>query len=103
MNVESERFRSAPSYYAVASSSPLSELVDERIAAIYELGLDNIQLSPGAGAPPKEQPRFSTGLVDLMRRLQPFSEKPAGVELKNGLHHHARPRLPAPGPVGHTT
>jgi uncharacterized protein (TIGR02186 family) len=32
MNVESERFRSAPSFYAVASSRPLSELVEERIA-----------------------------------------------------------------------
>ena len=44
MNVESERFRSAPSFYAVASSRPLPELVDERAAAIYELGVQNLPL-----------------------------------------------------------
>ena len=54
MNVESERFRSAPSFYAVASSSPLAEMVDDRIAAIYELGVDNLQLSPGAGSTPRK-------------------------------------------------
>ena len=53
MNVERVRFRSAPAFYAVASSRPLSQLVDERTAAIYELGLDNLQLSPGGGASPR--------------------------------------------------
>ena len=52
MNADSNRFRSAPSYYAVASSKPISALVDERTAAIYEMGLNNLQLSPGGGALP---------------------------------------------------
>ena len=63
MNAESERFRSAPSFYAVASSSPLSELIDDRVAAIYELGLEYLQLSPGAGATPQEQRRFESGQI----------------------------------------
>ena len=50
MNADSGRFRSAPSFYAVASSAPVRELVDERTAAIYELGLQDLQLSPGGGA-----------------------------------------------------
>ena len=49
MNADSNRFRSAPSFYAVASSRPISDLMDERTAAIYELGLHNLQLSPGGG------------------------------------------------------
>jgi hypothetical protein len=56
MNAESSRFRSAPSFYAVASSRPISELVDERTAAIYELGLNNLQLSPGTTALPESAP-----------------------------------------------
>ena len=52
MNADSSRFRSAPSFYAVASSKPVSELVDDRTAAIYELGLSNLQLSPGTTALP---------------------------------------------------
>src|SRR6185312_787359 len=41
MNADSSRFRSAPSYYAVASSKPISALVDDRTASIYELGIHN--------------------------------------------------------------
>lgn len=100
MNVESERFRSAPSFYAIASSRPLSELVDERIAAIYELGLEYLQLSPGAGATPEEQERFETGLVDLMRGRQLYFEKPDGVEITGGVLYRARISIPARVPVG---
>lgn len=38
VNAESARFMSAPGYYAIATSRPIDELVDERTAAIYELG-----------------------------------------------------------------
>ena len=41
MNADSNRFRSAPSFYAVASSRPIADLLDERTAAIYELGVHN--------------------------------------------------------------
>lgn len=103
MNVESERFHSAPSFYAVASSRPLSQLVDERLAAIYELGLEFMQLSPGAGATPDEQRRFETGLIDLMRRRQLFFEKPDGVEITQGVLYRARLNIPARVPVGDYT
>ena len=63
MNADSSRFRSAPSYYAVASSRPISSLVDERTAAIYEMGLGNLQLSPGGGALPEKERRFEIGLL----------------------------------------
>ncbi|MGQ0659644.1 TIGR02186 family protein, partial [Sphingosinicella sp.] len=68
MNVERVRLRSAPSFYAVASSRPLSRLVDERTAAIYELGLGNLQLSPGGGADAETMQRFERGFIDLRRR-----------------------------------
>ena len=103
MNVESTRFRSAPSFYAVASSRPLSELVDERTAAIYELGLQNLQLSPGSGATPEEQRRFETGLIDLKQRGQLYFENPRGVEISEGVLYRARINIPARVPVGNYT
>ena len=103
MNVESERFRSAPSFYAVASSRPLSELVEERIAGIYELGVRNLQLSPGAGATPEEQRRFESGLIDLMRRRQLYFEDPRGVEIREGVLYRARLSIPARVPIGDYT
>ena len=103
MNVESERFRSAPSFYAVASSSPLAKMVDDRIAAIYELGVDNLQLSPGAGSTPQEQRRFEAGLIDLMKRRQLYFEDPDGVEIAEGVLYRARIPIPARVPIGDYT
>jgi uncharacterized protein (TIGR02186 family) len=103
MNVESARFRSAPAFYAVASSKPLSKLVEERIAAIYELGLQNLQLSPGSGVPPEVQRRFEAGLIDLMQRRQLYFEDPDGVRITDGVLYRARLNIPARVPVGDYT
>ncbi|QPQ54567.1 TIGR02186 family protein [Allosphingosinicella flava] len=100
MNVESERFRSAPAFYAVASSKPLSALVDERTAAIYELGLQNLQLSPASGTTPEQRRRFEAGLLDLQERGQLYSENPRGVEISENVLYRARISIPARVPVG---
>ncbi len=100
MNVEQVRFRSVPGFYAVASSRPLNRLVDERTAAIYELGLDNLQLSPGGGASADVMRRFERGLIDLRRRHQLYAEYPRGVEISEGVLYRARIAIPARVPVG---
>jgi uncharacterized protein (TIGR02186 family) len=103
MNAESARFRSVPSYYAVASSRPLDRVVDPRTAAIYEFGLGNIQLSPASSALPDVQKRFEHGLVDLKRRSGLYVEAPDGVEVSEGVLYRARISLPARVPVGNYT
>ena len=100
MNADSNRFRSAPSYYAVASSRPISELVNERTAAIYELGLHNLQLSPGGGALPEKERRFEAGLLDLRKRQGLYSETPRGVEISDGVLYRATITIPSQVPVG---
>ena len=100
MNAYSNRFRSAPSYYAVASSRPISELVNERTAAIYELGLHNLQLSPGGGALPEKERRFEAGLLDLRKRQGLYSENPRGVEISDGVLYRATITIPSQVPVG---
>ena len=100
MNADSNRFRSAPSFYAVASSRPIAQLVDERTAAIYELGLQNLQLSPGGGALPEKERRFEAGLLDLRRRQGLFAEIPNGVEITEGVLYRATISIPSQVPVG---
>ena len=100
MNADSNRFRSAPSFYAVASSKPVSQLVDERTAAIYELGLHNLQLSPGGGALPDKERRFEAGLLDLRTRQGLYSESPRGVEITGGVLYRAVITIPSQVPVG---
>jgi uncharacterized protein (TIGR02186 family) len=103
MNVERARFRSVPGYYSIASSRPLAQLINERTAAIYELGLGNIQLSPASDSPPATQRRFEKGLVDLMRRQGLFAEHPGSVEITQGVLYRARLAIPAKVPVGKYT
>lgn len=100
MNADSNRFRSAPSYYAVASSRPISDLLDERTAAIYELGVHNLQLSPGGGALPEKERRFEAGLLDLRSRGGLYSENPHGVEITSGVLYRAVITIPSQVPVG---
>lgn len=100
MNVGRVRFRSAPAFYAVASSRPLDRLVDDRMAAIYELGLDNLQLSPSGGVDVRTMRRFAQGLIDLRRRNQLYAEYPHGVEISEGVLYRARITIPARVPVG---
>ncbi len=100
MNADSNRFRYAPGFFAVASSKPIAELVDERTAAIYELGLQNLQLSPGGGAQPDRARRFEAGLLDLRRREGLYVEKPGGVEIAEGVLYRARIAIPSQVPVG---
>lgn len=100
MNADSNRFRSAPSFYAVASSRPIPDLVDDRTAAIYELGLGNLQLSPGGGALPEKEQRFEDGLLDLRKREGLYSENPRGVEITDRVLYRAVISIPSQVPVG---
>lgn len=103
VNAESTGFRSAPSYFAVASSRPIDEIVDERTAAIYELGLDFLQLSPIGSIDPEEQARFTAGLVDLRKRQGLYREDPEGVTISEQVLYQARIALPSNVQTGRYT
>lgn len=103
VNADRFRYRSVPSFYAIASSKPIDALVDERTRAIYELGLDSLQLSPASAAPPAVQARFQRGLVDLKRRAGLYVEAPRAVEVTGGVLYRARVTIPARVPVGRFT
>jgi uncharacterized protein (TIGR02186 family) len=103
MNFAQARFRSAPAFYALASARPIDEIVDERTAAIYELGIDSLQLSPASANPPEEAQRFDEGLVDLRGRGGLYVEQLGAVEVTEGVLYNARIDIPARVPVGEYT
>jgi uncharacterized protein (TIGR02186 family) len=97
VNAESTAYRSVPSFYALASSRPISDIVDPRTAAIYELGLQYLQLSPTGTIDPEEQQRFSAGLVDLRTREGLYGQYDGAVQTSQGVLYSAR--LPIPSNV----
>ena len=103
VNAESTEFRSAPTFFAVASSKPIGRIVDDKTAAIYELGLPWLQLSPIGAYNPKEQARFSAGLVDLMQREELYKDDPKGVKVSEQVLYQARIKLPSSVQTGNYT
>lgn len=95
MNAESTAFRSAPSYFAVASSRPIKQIVDERTAAIFEFGTEFIQLSPSGSIDLEDQARFRAGLVDLRQRQGLYRTIEDGVNVREGVLYQARIGLPS--------
>lgn len=100
MNADALDFRSAPSYFAVASNRPVKDIVDDRTAAIFEFGTDFIQLSPSGTIDPEEQARFRDGLVDLRQRQGLYKQNFKGVTLREGVLYQARIALPSSVQVG---
>jgi uncharacterized protein (TIGR02186 family) len=103
VNTDSIRFHSAPSFYAIASSRPVAAMTDARTAAIYELGIDNIQLSPSAFRSPDEIKRFEVGLIDLQTRKGLFVQRYGSVEITDKILYRARLPLSARALVGDYT
>lgn len=103
VNAQRMRYRSAPSFYAIASSRPIEQIVDERTRAIYELGVDSLQLSPASGATPEVQARFDKGLEDLRASTGLYYQAPGAVEITDGVLYRARLAIPARVPIGKFT
>lgn len=95
VNAASTDFRSVPSFFAVASSRPVPDIVDEKTAAIYEFGTAYIQLSPSGVIDPAEQARFAAGLVDLKTRQNLYKQDYGGVQLSEQVLYQARIALPS--------
>jgi uncharacterized protein (TIGR02186 family) len=100
VNTEALRFESTPGFYAVATTRPVRELLDERNAAIYEIGLNHLQLSPATAADPETTRSFQDGLVKLRTSEQLFVEQPYGVQVTDRVLYRARIPIPSAVPVG---
>lgn len=99
INTASVRFETAPGFYAVATSAPIKTLVDERNAAIWEIGVDYLQLSPSSGGGP-DADEFTHGLTSLRRRTGLWSEQEGRIRITQNILYQARIAIPSAVPVG---
>ena len=84
-------------------SVSVRDIVDERTAAIYELGLANLSLSPAGFEGEQQLRRFESGLIDLKQRQNLFAQRADAVEIAQGVLYRARLSIPAQVPVGRYT
>ena len=102
INTRSVRFETAPSFYSVATTRPISELGNDETAAIYELGLSHLQLSP-VSSDAGDIRTFEQGFLSLRRREGLYSDDAQGVELTENVLYRARIQIPSQVPVGNYT
>jgi len=95
VNTRATTFQSVPSFYAMASTRPICQIVDEQTAAIYELGLPFLQLSPTGSIDPASQQGFSAGLVGLMARSGLYHQDEHGVTVAGRVLYRAAMALPS--------
>lgn len=100
VNTDAVRFESVPGFYAVATTRPITDLADDRVMAIYELGVGSLQLSPASGESEAERAEFEAGLIAAKRREGLFAEDPSGVQVTGQVLYQARLQLPSAVPVG---
>jgi uncharacterized protein (TIGR02186 family) len=103
INADSTELHSVPGYFAMASTRPIARIVDGKTAAIYELGLNWLQLSPTGAIDPKALQRFNAGLVDLRQRNGLYRQEEGGVKVNEQVLYQARISLPSSVPTGSYT
>lgn len=103
LNTQSVEFATAPAFVAVATSRPLGELLDARGAAIWEIGLGSVQLSPAEAGDPVRAADFARGLMELRRRAGLYREDERGVRVTGNILYRATLAIPSEAPIGRYT
>ncbi|PWC39321.1 TIGR02186 family protein [Azospirillum sp. TSO35-2] len=68
MNTDSARYDQVPSFYTVATSRPLDQLVGRPVLERHQLGLPYLQFTPDATLPPDDQTAFRAALLRNKQR-----------------------------------
>ena len=103
VNAQSRHYVQAPSYLAILSSRPLTDIADTLVLSQFQLSLKQlILLEPGteSGTPAAGATIFREAVVRLMRQRAHYVEDPFGVEFLSPALFKAQIPLPASVPVG---
>lgn len=98
VNGASEIFNTAPTFYAIATSSPLAQILPESERQRLRLGLDALPLRPEGKS---DEPAFRDALVALKVDAGLYQQDEGAVTLTGERLFHARLFLPPtviPGP-----
>ncbi len=94
LNTEGVRVRQAPSYYAVASTRPLDEILTETERLRWQIGLDQAVRRVGGHPTLTDTSDFTRAMVRLRLEDGLFVDDERGVTLAEETLFHARFRLP---------
>jgi uncharacterized protein (TIGR02186 family) len=100
LNRDSLDFDEVPSFYAVAASRPLAQLLTAETAQRYGIGLDNLGVQPPGDAAPAEAADMLAALTRIKTRENLFRPEPGKVAFLGGQLFRADFHFPANVPTG---
>jgi uncharacterized protein (TIGR02186 family) len=80
INTRDVTFVNVPSFYALAASRPIEEIMSPATAALYRLGTANIKLQPGAPEPREVAEAFASALVRRQQQAALFANTVGKVD-----------------------
>jgi uncharacterized protein (TIGR02186 family) len=93
-------FGNVPSFYFVAASRPLEEIVSPAIAAFYRLGVTNLEMKPEGMPPSHLADEFVTALVRTQQNARLFPNSLGKVNFIGERLFRTTIEFPANVPTG---
>jgi uncharacterized protein (TIGR02186 family) len=100
VNAESVVFGNVPSFYTVAASRPIEEIVAPGPAALYRIGTGNLKLQAKPPATPEEAARFGAALVAEQKRDGLFASETSKIAFLGERLFRTTIGFPANVPTG---
>jgi uncharacterized protein (TIGR02186 family) len=100
VNAESVTFANVPSFYAVAASRPLDEVLSPEAAALYRIGAANLKLESKPPASGERAQRFAKALVEEQQRAGLIGTQTGKVAFLGERLFRATFAFPANVPTG---
>lgn len=100
VNTEEVTFSNVPSFYAVAASRPIEEVLSPASAAFYRLGIVNLRLEPETPAPSPVADRFRAALERNQQQAGLFVARTGKVDFLGERLFRTTISFPANVPTG---
>ena len=100
INTETLSFANVPSYYRVASSKPLDEIVTPALRQRHQIGSDFLRLAPSRETDAIALAAFRAGLLRNKERLELYDPEPGRVTFLGPRLFRTRIVFPANVPTG---
>jgi uncharacterized protein (TIGR02186 family) len=100
VNAQSVTFSNVPSFYAVAASRPVDEVLAPGAAALYRIGTANLKLDAKPPATPETGRRFADALIAEQQQAGLFGASPLKISFLGERLFRTTIAFPANVPTG---
>ncbi len=100
INTREVVFANAPSFYAVAASRPIDEIISPAAAALHRVGLANLKLEAATRARPAVVDEFAAALIRAQRRADLFAASVGKVQFLGERLFRTTIEFPSNVPTG---